>query len=68
MTANRLRVVGYVIQVQVMADDGYNLTPLNVRPIFIPAADWPNVVELMAAGIEQLGAQGGAGVEMTRCP
>lgn len=53
----RLRTVSYVVQPQLMADDGENLTPLAVQPVTIAAADWPNVVELMAAGVEQLRAQ-----------
>lgn len=54
---NRLRVVGYIVQPQLMSDDGENLTPLSVNPVTIAAADWPTVVETMAAGIEHLRAQ-----------
>lgn len=53
----RLRVVGYLIQPQLMADDGETLTPLPVQPVTIPAADWANVREVVAAGIEQLRQQ-----------
>ena len=53
----RLRVVSYVVQPQVMADDGDNLTPLGVNPITVSSADWPNIVETMAIGIEQLRQQ-----------
>lgn len=56
MTA-RLRIVAYLVQPQLMADDGDSLTPLPVQPLAIPAVDWPNVVELVAAGIEQLRSQ-----------
>lgn len=53
----RLRVVAYVIQPQLMADDGENLTPVTVNPVTIAAVDWPTVIERMAAGIEQLRQQ-----------
>lgn len=53
----RLRVVGYLVQPQIMADDGENLTPLPVQPVTIPAADWPNVLEAVAIGIAQLRQQ-----------
>lgn len=56
MTA-RLRVVGYIVQPQVMVDDGETLVPLPVQPLTIPAADWPNVVGLMAGAVEQLREQ-----------
>lgn len=53
----RLRVVGFVVQPQLMADDGENLTTVTVNPVTVPAADWPNVVDAMAAAIEQLRSQ-----------
>lgn len=50
----RLRVVGYVIQPQVMADDGENLTPVQVSPVTVSSADWPNVVEMMSSALGEL--------------
>lgn len=40
-----------------MVDDGDILTPLPVQPLTISAADWPNVVGLVAGAIEQLRQQ-----------
>lgn len=53
----RLRPVAYVIQPQFMVDDGEILTPLPVQPLTIPAADWPNVVAMVAGAVEQLRQQ-----------
>ena len=36
----RMRLVGWMVQPVVMADDGENLTPVPVNPLNIPAADW----------------------------
>lgn len=36
----RMRVVGWTVQPVVMADDGENLTAVQVGPQMIPAADW----------------------------
>jgi hypothetical protein len=35
-----MRVVGWQVQPIVMADDGDNLTPVNVQPVTISAAQW----------------------------
>lgn len=35
----RLRLVQLVVQPMIMADDGEHLTPLQVAPITVPAAD-----------------------------
>lgn len=51
---SRLRVVGFVIAPQLMVDDGENLQPLQVEPLQVAAAQWPNVVDLMAGAIEEL--------------
>ncbi len=56
MTA-RLRIVAYQVLPQLLADDGQTLTPLNVAPVTIPAAEWPGVLGIVAAGIEQLRQQ-----------
>lgn len=40
MTGNRVRVVAWRVQPVVMADDGENLTPINVQAVEIPAAEW----------------------------
>lgn len=53
----RLRPVAFVVQPQFMVDDGDNLTPLTVQPVTIAAADWPNVVQIIAAATEQLRQQ-----------
>jgi hypothetical protein len=39
MTA-RMRLVGWNVQPVVMADDGENLTPVQMNPLNIPAAQW----------------------------
>ena len=36
----RMRVVGWNVQPVVMADDGENLTPVEVTGQMIPAAQW----------------------------
>lgn len=36
----RMRLVGWNVQPVVMADDGENLTPVQVGGQMIPAADW----------------------------
>lgn len=36
----RMRLVGWTVQPVVMADDGENLTPIQVSGQMIPAADW----------------------------
>ncbi len=36
----RMRLVGWSVQPMVMADDGENLTPVNIGPQMIPAAQW----------------------------
>lgn len=35
-----MRLVGWQVQPVVMADDGENLTPLDIGPQLIPAAHW----------------------------
>jgi hypothetical protein len=35
-----MRLVGWQVQPVVMADDGDNLTPVNIGPQMIPAAQW----------------------------
>lgn len=54
---SRLRVIGFTVQPQFMVDDGENLTPLPVDPLNIPAAQWSDVLEIVASGVEQLRAQ-----------
>lgn len=53
----RLRPVAFVIQPQFMVDDGDSLVPLPVQPLTISAADWPNVVAMVAVAVEQLREQ-----------
>jgi hypothetical protein len=55
--ANRLRIVGFIVQPQVMVDDGEHLTPLEVQGAQVPASQWPQVVELLAPSLEQLRRQ-----------
>lgn len=38
--STRMRLVGWNVQPVVMADDGENLTPVQIGPQTIPAADW----------------------------
>jgi len=53
----RLRPVAFLVQPQFMLDDGDTLTPLQVQPVTISAADWPNVVALVAVAVEELRQQ-----------
>jgi hypothetical protein len=53
----RLRFVGMTLVPQFMADDGDELVPLEVTPIAIRAADWPNVIELFAGAVAKLREQ-----------
>lgn len=55
--SNRLRIVSYLVQPQVMLDDGETLIPLNINPVTIAAVEWPNVIEHLASGIEELRQQ-----------
>lgn len=41
----RVRVVQYVVQAQVVVDDGETLTPAQVQPLTISAAEWPTFAE-----------------------
>lgn len=56
MTA-RLRPIQFIVQPVFVVDDGDILTPLNVQPVTVAAADWPNVVELVATATAQLREQ-----------
>lgn len=67
----RLRLVGWVVQPVLMADDGDNLTPFKVNPLEVPAALW----EAFKAGgddqaLDQLRAQveGPSGPEGEEAP
>jgi hypothetical protein len=40
MSNHKMRLVGWQVQPVVMSDDGQNLTPVNVQPAQILAADW----------------------------
>lgn len=53
----RLRAVAYVVQPQLMVDDGETLTSLPVQPLTIPASDWPHAVAMIAGAFEQLRQQ-----------
>lgn len=53
----RLRVVGFVVQPQFVVDDGDTLTPLPVGPVNVSAADWPNVLAVVAEATEALRQQ-----------
>jgi hypothetical protein len=37
---NTLRVVGWQVQPVLMADDGENLTQVQVAAVMVPAKDW----------------------------
>lgn len=49
----RVRVASIVVQVQAFTDDGEHLTPLQVQPLTIPAAQWEEFATSGVAGIEQ---------------
>lgn len=36
-----IRVVQFIVQPILVDDDGTTLTPLQVAPITVPAAEWP---------------------------
>jgi hypothetical protein len=57
MTKRRLRMVAVVLQPQFMIDDGEYLIPVKVDSITVPAADWHQVVEMLASAVEQLRQQ-----------
>jgi hypothetical protein len=40
--ALRVRLVSVTIQLEVVADDGSTLHPIETQPVRIPAAAWPN--------------------------
>jgi hypothetical protein len=40
-SASRARLVSVTVQLQVVADDGSTLHPLQVAPISVSAGDWP---------------------------
>ncbi len=49
----RMRLVGWNVQPVVMADDGENLTPVNVQVQTIPSAQW----EAWKAGVDATGLE-----------
>lgn len=54
----RVRLVSVVVQLNLVADDGNVLEPLNVQPIQVPAKEWPNwdVARVIAEAQNQLAA------------
>jgi hypothetical protein len=38
----RVRLVSVTVQLEVVADDGDTLHPIETQPVRIPASDWPN--------------------------
>lgn len=51
----RVRVISLMVQVSAVTDDGEHLTPVQVQPLTIPAAQWDQWVASGLAGIvEQL--------------
>ena len=55
---NHMRLVGWQVQPVVMADDGENLTSVQVGPQMIPANQWQAFKDGgEAAALEQLRAQ-----------
>jgi hypothetical protein len=38
----RARLVGVVVSLEVVADDGATLYPVELQPLRVPAADWPS--------------------------
>jgi len=53
----RLRIVAYHVQLQAMSDDGDELTPLQLQPLTVAAADWPDVLTLVGRAVEPLREQ-----------
>lgn len=52
---NQVRIVRYHVQLEVVVDDGTNLTPLPVAPLSVNAVDWPQFsASGLAAAIEEL--------------
>lgn len=53
-----VRLVSVVVQLNLVADDGDVLEPLNVQPIQVPAKEWPNwdVNQVIAEAQNQLTA------------
>ncbi len=37
----RIRLVGVIVQLEVVADDGTTLHPVEVQPFRVAATDWP---------------------------
>lgn len=42
--STRVRAIQYVVQPILVADDGTDLTPLQIEPLTIPAAEWATFV------------------------
>ena len=54
----RVRVIRYLLQPDVVVDDGENLTALQVEPLALNAADWEQfVIEGLSEALIQLQAQ-----------
>lgn len=50
----RVRLVGVTLQLDVVTDDGETLTPVQVQPIPVTAAQWPAFdLEAVLAEIQQ---------------
>lgn len=56
----RLRLLSVQIAPQFVLDDGDTLTPINPQPQTLPAAEWANVVDVVAHATKQLAEQLGA--------
>jgi hypothetical protein len=56
----RARLVGLTISLDVVIDDGATLTPVQIQPVVVTAAQWPTFD--MAAVLAEVEAQTGAQV------
>jgi hypothetical protein len=53
----RLRLVDVTLQARFVIDDGDVLESITAQPMSVSAKEWPNVLSLFAAAVEQLTAQ-----------
>jgi hypothetical protein len=49
-----VRLVSVEIRVTAVHDDGETLHPLSLQPVVVTAAQWPDVVALVARSLEAL--------------
>lgn len=57
MTGLKVRLVAVKLEASLVTDDGTTLTPLPVGPQTVTAADWPNVVTMLADAVAEIEQQ-----------